>query len=73
MSGWALLWYWVIVVAIFSYFTLAVVLAIGGFFDVKTMFRRLAAAALQTIAEKVTSSEPPPSAGPPPTDRGNDS
>jgi len=73
MSGWALLWYWVVIVAIYAYFALAIVLAIGGFFDVKTMFRRLAAAALQTIAEKVSSSEPSPSAEPPPPDRGGDS
>ena len=60
MSGWALVWYWVIVIALFSYFTLAVVLAIGGFFDVKTMFRRLAAVALKGISESTSPAPEPP-------------
>ena len=41
MSPGATFWYWVIVVALCTYFGLAVVIAIGGFFDVKKMFRRL--------------------------------
>ena len=41
MSSGASFWYWVIVVALSTYFGLAVVIAIGGFFDVKKMFRRL--------------------------------
>jgi hypothetical protein len=69
MSGWALVWYWVIVVALFSYFTLAIVLAIGGFFDVKTMFRRLAAAALRGVSESAAAALEPPA--PPSADRGS--
>lgn len=41
MTGWALMWYIVVSAAVISYFGLAVVLTIGGFFDVKKMFRRL--------------------------------
>lgn len=41
MSGWALFWYIVVTAAVVSYFGLAVVLTVGGFFDVKKMFRRL--------------------------------
>jgi hypothetical protein len=42
MTGWALFWYIVVFAAVISYFGLAVVISIGGFFDVKKMFRRLA-------------------------------
>ncbi len=41
MSGWATFWEWVIIVALTTYFGLAVVIMIGGFFDVRKMFRRL--------------------------------
>jgi len=41
MSGWVLFWYIVIATAICSYFGLAFVITIGGFFDLKKMFRRL--------------------------------
>ena len=41
MTGWATFWQWVIIVALSTYFGLGVVIAIGGFFDVKKMFRRL--------------------------------
>ena len=41
MTGWALFWYIVIATAVISYFGLAVVISIGGFFDVRKMFRRL--------------------------------
>ncbi len=41
MTGWALFWYYVIVAAVVSYFSLAAVVAVGGFFDLGTMFRRL--------------------------------
>jgi hypothetical protein len=52
---WPLFWKIVLLTAFFSYFTLAIVLTIGGFFDVKTMFRRLAEAAVTAVAEKVKS------------------
>jgi hypothetical protein len=41
MTGWALFWYIVIAAAVVSYFGLAVVISIGGYFDVRKMFRRL--------------------------------
>lgn len=41
MSGWAAFWLWVIILALVTYFGLAIVIAIGGFFDVRKMFRRL--------------------------------
>lgn len=41
MSGWADFWKIVASVAIASYFGLAIVISIGGFFDVKRMFRLL--------------------------------
>jgi len=41
MSGWPLFWYIVVIAALTSYFGLAVVITIGGFFDLKKMFRRL--------------------------------
>ena len=40
-SAWASFWWWVIVVATTTYFGLGIVITIGGFFDVKRMFRRL--------------------------------
>jgi hypothetical protein len=53
MTGWAMFWYIVVTAAVISYFGLAVVLTIGGFFDVKTMFRRL-------TDNKSAASPPPP-------------
>jgi hypothetical protein len=41
MSGWAGFWQIVIWCAVLMYFGLAFVIAIGGFFDVRKMFRRL--------------------------------
>ena len=41
MSGWALFWYIVLIAALVSYFGLAFVITIGGYFDLKKMFRRL--------------------------------
>jgi hypothetical protein len=41
MSQGATFWYYVICTALATYFGLAFVIAIGGFFDVKRMFRRL--------------------------------
>ena len=41
MSGWVIFWHVVIWAALSAYFGLAVVIAIGGFFDVRKMFRRL--------------------------------
>lgn len=41
MNGWVSFWHYVIIAALCTYFSLAVVIAIGGFFDVKKMFRRL--------------------------------
>ncbi len=41
MSGWGMVWSIVLITALVSYFGLAVVISIGGFFDVKKMFRRL--------------------------------
>jgi hypothetical protein len=41
MTGWELFWYIVIAAAVISYFGLALVVSIGGFFDVRKMFRRL--------------------------------
>jgi hypothetical protein len=41
MSGWRLFWYGVVCTALTAYFGLAVVIAVGGFFDVRKMFRRL--------------------------------
>ena len=51
MSAWETWWYYVIVVALCTYFGLAVVIAIGGFFDVKKMFRRLSEAHAQQDKE----------------------
>lgn len=42
--SWSSFWHWVLWAALISYFGLAVVISIGGFFDVKRMFRRLDAA-----------------------------
>jgi len=39
--SWVTFWQWVIILALTTYFGLAVVIAIGGFFGVKKMFRRL--------------------------------
>ncbi len=44
MTGWALIWQYVVYIALGLYFGLAVAITIGGFFDVKKMFRRLDAA-----------------------------
>lgn len=41
MNGWVGFWHGVMVVALATYFGLAFVIAVGGFFDVKKMFRRL--------------------------------
>ncbi|NLX24058.1 MAG: hypothetical protein GXY55_20605 [Phycisphaerae bacterium] len=41
MSAWGIFWCIVLILALVSYFGLAVVISIGGFFDVKKMFRRL--------------------------------
>jgi len=57
MSSGASFWYWVIVVALCTYFGLAVVIAIGGFFDVKKMFRRLREAHAQQDKEGHTGDE----------------
>lgn len=43
MTGWALVWKIVVTTALVSYFGLAFVIAVGGFNDVKKMFRRLKA------------------------------
>ena len=34
-------WKWVIIVSLSAYFGLSIVIAIGGYFDVRKMFRRL--------------------------------
>ncbi len=39
--NWATFWYYVIWTALLAYFGLAIVVTIGGFFDVKRMFQRL--------------------------------
>jgi len=41
MSGLGLFWCIVVTVALLSYFGLACVITIGGFFDLKKMFSRL--------------------------------
>ena len=41
MSDWPSFWKIVVYVALASYFGLAIVITIGGFYDVKRMFRRL--------------------------------
>lgn len=41
MNGWAGFWYFVVWAALSTYFSLAVLIVIGGFFDVQKMFRRL--------------------------------
>jgi len=63
MSGWALFWKIVLLAAFFSYFGLAIVLTIGGFFDVKKMFRRLAEAARHSAPppSPLATNVPPPS------------
>ncbi|MBP7933308.1 MAG: hypothetical protein KA354_01555 [Phycisphaerae bacterium] len=55
MSGWLDCWKTVLYLAIVSYFGLAIVVSIGGFFDVKRMFKRLGEA--KSRPEHVT---PPP-------------
>lgn len=40
-TGWETFWYVVICTAITAYFGLGVILVVGGFFDVRKMFRRL--------------------------------
>ena len=42
--NWELFWTWVVWSAIGIYFGLGLAITIGGFFDVKKMFRRLDAA-----------------------------
>lgn len=44
---WPQFWYWVVCSALGLYFGLSVVIAIGGGFDVRKMFRRLKAQHLQ--------------------------
>ena len=41
MSGLGLFWWIVVVIALVSYFGLACAITVGGFFDLKKMFRRL--------------------------------
>lgn len=41
MTGWAQFWQYVIYTALGLYFGLAFAITVGGFFDVKKMFRRL--------------------------------
>jgi hypothetical protein len=38
---WVTFWKWVVITALTTYFGLALVIAVGGFFDVRKMFRRL--------------------------------
>lgn len=38
---WGTFWWWVVTAALATYFGLALVIAVGGFFDVRKMFRRL--------------------------------
>lgn len=41
MSFWPQFWTWFLVVSLVLFVGLAVVVAIGGFFDIKAMFRSL--------------------------------
>ena len=59
MSGsWQSFWHIVVIVALVSYFGLAVVIAIGGAFDVRKMFQRLNAAHESDLENSVTAAGP---------------
>jgi len=57
-GGWQLFWYAVVVLALVSYFGLAVVIAIGGAFDVRKMFKRLSAPHESDLEAFVTADVP---------------
>lgn len=59
MSGWPLFWYIVLATAICCYFGLACVITIGGFFDLKKMFRRLNEARTSEGSHEQTSDTTP--------------
>ena len=57
-GGWQLFWYAVVILALVSYFSLAVVIAIGGAFDVRKMFKRLSAPHESDLEGSVTADVP---------------
>jgi len=54
MSGLGIFWCIVMIVAMVSYFGLACVITVGGFFDLKKMFRRLDEAHRASLADKTS-------------------
>lgn len=48
MTGWALFWWIIVTAALATYFGLAILVTVGGFYDMKRMFRRLNEAATRT-------------------------
>jgi hypothetical protein len=57
-SGWQLFWCAVVLLALVSYFGLAVVIAIGGAFDLRKMFKRLSAPHESDLQNAVTADVP---------------
>lgn len=59
MNGsWQTFWHVIIALALISYFGLALVIAVGGAFDVRKMFRRLSAPHESDLENTVTSDVP---------------
>lgn len=57
-GGWQTFWFIVVILALVSYFGLAVVIAIGGAFDVRKMFKRLSAPHESDLEASVTADVP---------------
>jgi len=41
MSFWAAFWQWLLVIALILFLGLAVIISIGGFFDIRALFRNI--------------------------------